>query len=259
MQPALSTRLFGRVPTPLDLALARDAGFLDLELWTDPLVGLGEARAERLLESIAGLGLNVRCVHAPTTAFGAPVNLDAGGGDAGAALGRVRDAMGLAARAGARSFVAHLSGRSARLRELAAEAEERGLTLALEVGAAPHSDVPQLERLLDGLGPTRHGLCVDLSHAPLAVEELERLGRRVVWLEVSARRGGEEHVLPDEALRPRVVACAHLPYFAYEVVLPGSAAGAPGAAELTLVLRRLRAWTHAGDRGFLDGYPGRAM
>jgi sugar phosphate isomerase/epimerase len=257
MRPALSTRLFARVPTHLDLSLARDEGFLDLELWTDPLVGLGEAAADRLLELVASEGLNVRCIHAPTRAFGAPLDLDAP--DDGQALERTFDAMRLARRAGAQTFIVHLAGGSARLGPLVEAAEDHGLTLALEVGAAPHAGARELEGLLRPLGATRHGLCVDLAHAPLDEQELRRLGRRVVWLEVSAARGGAEHVLPDDALRPRVLSCAHLQWFAFEVVLPGSAAGPPGAAELALTLRRLRAWSHAGDRPFLDGYPGRAM
>lgn len=254
MRPALSTRIFGDLPSPADLDLARRESFLDLELWCDPLAHRPASGDSAFVRRVRAAGLSVPCVHLPTAGPAGPADLSepARRGDALALWGRFLE---LGGELGASVAVLHASWPPVdELSRVAETAAFSGIRLAFEVdvgGASAVGDCLRLARSLSN-GATGHGVCVDLARTHLTPDELRDLGRALVWLEVSAQREGRRHLPPDETdghLHGCVEALVdRLAFVAYEVttsLLPGAR---PGEAELTMLLRRINAWHRAEGR-----------
>lgn len=248
MIPAVSTRVFGRLPGVHELLLAHRYAFYDLELWGDDLVARPDA-VDAFARAARDAGVRVPCFHLPLNGPHGPIDLHTR--DAGLradAIGWLDRALDDAARLGAQYVVAHVRGDDdAGVATLVDRVNNRQLVLALEADTLPHSSPAELCRLLERLGAPayRHGLCIDLSRTDAATVT-DPVRRRLRWVEVSACRNGRSHDVPvesDVALRRAVERFYGLPYVAYEVV-----SFHPGEAELSLVLRRLNAW-HRGGAG----------
>lgn len=250
MRPVLSTRIFGAaLPSRSQLELAYREYFLDLELWTDPLMSRPVLDDERWARQLLASGMSVPCLHLPTRTERGPVDLSASSGAArNMAASLWRRCLDLANVFGSRVVVAHVQApASSELMRFAEEASARHVSLALETNVGPGSSLGELLRVVRDLPALteEHGLCIDLSREPLEVDELNALGRLVKWVEISGRNHGEIHLPPDESshdLQPVFESLAWMPFVAFEVVTATSPGYAPGDAELSMLLRRIRAW-----------------
>ena len=255
MTPLLSTRLFRRLPTRSDLALASRHQFFDLELWMNDLMDEPPESARRLSERACEYGVRFPVVHLPTKRDGGPLNLRMT--DAfllNNLLDFLQTALDYAQRFGTRVAVVHVEAReSTGLSRLIELANEHQIALAFETDVNEHSRLEQflsLFRRMESAGHG-HGLCVDLSRTQVSPDELRMLQRALRVVEVSCNRDGREHRIPTEGdsdLRACVQASAGVPYVAYEVVSESPAGFPPGDAELAMMMRRISAW-HRRDDG----------
>ncbi len=245
MVPVLSTRVFGRVPTGGDLAIARRLRLFDFELWLD---GFAPAEVRGLVPRLEALGLRVPSVHLPVRGPAGLLDVD----DPDRlfrqdALDLLRRALDLTELFHPVAVVTHARGVAGDgLGRLLGEADERGLRLALENDTLPGSSPDRLARVLGRMGSVAegHGLCVDLSRAHVDPAGFAALDPHLLWVEVSSRAGDHAHGPPDgadRALRESVEAC-RLPYVAYEVVPSGPPEFPAGEAQVMVLLRRVVAW-----------------
>lgn len=243
------------IPSRGQLELARREYFLDLELWTDPFLFRPAREDQRRAHEILALGLNVPCLHLPTRGTFGEVDITARSPvirrDSFSLWMRCLD---LAESFGAEVLVAHVEAPAAdepstsdELHRFAEVASTRRLSLALETQVGPRSslgDLIQVSRDLPRF-TADHGLCIDLAREPLEVDALTALGRLVKWVEISGSDERATHLPPDESvrdLRPVFESLSWMPWVAFEVVTATTPGHAPGDAELTMLLRRIRAW-----------------
>lgn len=238
MIPVLSTRAFGRPPTTRDFALAQRLGFLDFELWMEPVESLGEAAFDEWRRTLPG-GVRFASVHLP-------------------AADRER-ALDHAVELGTRLAIVHAPASGSDFERLLEQAGERSVRLAFENDTGPGTSSLELQRGLSRAGAlaARHGLCLDLSrmHPPLTRE----IASRVLCAEASSTSRGRTHAVPEpsdlglrELLRGLPVEA-----IAYEVVPLGSDLRPPGEAQLTMLLRSVIAF-HLSAAGALPAAPSSA-
>jgi sugar phosphate isomerase/epimerase len=255
MTPLLSTRLFRRLPTRSDLALAAKHQFFDLELWMNDLMDEPPETARRLSERACVQGVRFPVVHLPTKRDGATINLRIT--DAflqNSLLDYFQTALDYAHLFGTRVAVLHTEAReSTALSRIIELANEHGIALAFETDVNEHSRLEEFLALFRRMEAAGHGqgLCIDLSRTQVSPDELRMLQRAIRVIEVSCNRDGREHRIPTESdneLRACVQAAAATPYVAYEVVSESPANHPPGDAELAMMMRRISAW-HRRDDG----------
>lgn len=251
MRPVLSTRVFGAaLPRRWQLELARKEFFLDLELWSNPLLFQAKLEEGAFVELLGEVGLSVPCVHLPTDSPAGPLDISS----ASATVRREsesawRRCLDLATTLGSKVLVAHVRAvSSTELERFAEEASTRNLSLALETQVGPMTQIGELMPLLaklSSLGAT-HGLCIDMSRDALRPEELRALGGLLKWVEFAASDGLRRHLPPDEGeldLLPAFMeASSQLPYVAFEVVSTDLFGETLGEAALSSIFRRIHGW-----------------
>jgi len=243
MTPAVSSRIFRRVPRPSDLALLQRLRIQNITLWMDDLLA-HPREAEPLLQMLKNRGMRVPAVHLPTMAGGRPIELVETSADV------YQQAFDLMAPFQPRVAIAHIAAQqSDALEQLTDLANDRGITLAFEADVNQYSTLPNMLKLLRELDST-HGLCLDLSRTRLELDEIRALARSIRWLEVSAQRDGWRHAPPletDRHIREEMQVMQGLAYVNYEVLPASSEHLSPGDAELTMLLRQVSAWDRGDD------------
>lgn len=229
MQPVVSTSAFGRFPDPGQLVALRHFGLLSLSVDLDRMGGTSAAMA-RATARAAGIALPA--VHLPRQ--------PADGDD--------RRGLDVARELGARVAVVHARPDVATLGRICDAATERGLTLAIEIGAAAGATVEGLTGAMSALGYEhgRHGLCLDTSRLRPPDAVLDGLRPRLRWLEVSSGTETRSHAPPamDDLELRRLVSRLDPALLCYEI-LPF---GIPGEAQVLETLGAINLWHRGGGQ-----------
>jgi len=227
MDIAISTGIFHEQNLLELLPHLRGAGFTMLEIWASTDVRNGERThfdwknresISALAARLAELGMKAHSMHAPFSN-----EVDVSSPDENRRAAAVREtvlSMEALKLLGGQILVVHPAStesyqhekprRFAQSRksilEIAAFAREMEITLAME-NQLPHilgGDLPTLLALMEGLDPSRSGICLDTSHANLyghqSVDQTYRqIADRVIALHVSDNKGKhDDHLVPGE-------------------------------------------------------------
>ena len=228
MKFGISTHLFHNERlTEAHLAAVKRHGFDRVEIFATKthVDYASDAETEKVRASLANTGLTAHSVHAPITnalkngEWGEVwSNAAADSARRHLAVAESQRAMAFAAAIGAKFVVAHLGvpdampapgpdndggALSRSLATLAADARDRGLTLALEVIpnrlSTPDALVERLETADDD-DIVGHGVCLDVGHAHLmsgSIDAVETLGGHLVTTHIHDNAGKrDDHLLP---------------------------------------------------------------
>lgn len=240
MQPSLWTNMFHCVPPDQQVEELRRAGFAYAELACETVVNprthqLSQAYAEQLRRRCAGLGLETPQVHYPICTLNPEVKYPKFNADMLTDFAHTSEArrefelrcaeelLGLCPLAGIEVMVVHPGGLMGwaddqdlariyqcnveAMQRLAPTAQRSGAVIAIEnmgrVGERPSfgADFDWLIRLVDEVGSSHVGICLDTSHAnymkvdiPAAIR---KMGRRLVATHISDNLGAhDDHLFP---------------------------------------------------------------
>jgi len=197
-----------------------EAGFRQVEIWSDPLGVLG-GHVDELVNALGNRGLKACSLHAPFT------GLDVSSSNEELrkrSVQQILDAMEPGERLGCGHIVVHPGSGKYDQRdhydkakkllitsteELVKEAEERGLTVALENMLAPRDGfrvgtrAAELREVIESLSAGDLGICLDTGHAHYngleAWTETKDAGDLLIDLHVNDNDGSkDDHKVPGE-------------------------------------------------------------
>lgn len=227
MQPVVSTAVFGHFPDPSQLVALRHFGLLSLCVDLDRM---GATSAAMARATARAAGITLPAAHLPRQPD----------------VRHEWTGLDVATELGARVVVVHARPDVAALGRLCDAATERGLVVAVEIGAAAGATVEALTGALSALGfeHGRHGLCLDTSRLRPPPEVLDGLRPRLRWVEVSSGTETRSHAPPamdDHELR-RLVSRLSPGLLCYEIV----SFGTPGEAQVLAALGAINLWHRGG-------------
>lgn len=229
MLPVVSTTAFGRFPGPDQLMTLRHLGLLSLCVDLDRMAGTSVAMASA---SARAAGIALPAAHLPRQPRG----------------NDHRTGLDLAQELGVRRVVVHTRPDVATLGRLCDAATERGLTVAVEIGAAAGASAEALTGALAALGfeHGRHGLCLDTGRLRPPPEVLDGLRPRLRWVEICSGTETRSHAPPamDDLELRRLVSRLDPPLACYEVVPFGT----PGEAQVLAILSAINVWHRGGGQ-----------